>query len=84
MPKMFTTHFRVLYSQCNYNKAFFKSIEKRAAKMNKRNWKEKLAEVIVNIATEKAVKTVGKSTPIAVYEVEVPAELKIKKLDEEA
>lgn len=52
--------------------------------MNTTKWKEKVAERIAHVAMDKAEKTVGKSLPISVYEVEVPKELKWNGLDEEA
>jgi len=52
--------------------------------MDKRNWKEKVAEIIVNAATDTAEKTVGRSYPLGIYEVEVPEELKLNRPDEEA
>ena len=41
-----------------------------------RKIKEQMAEVIVETAKDFARKTVGKSIPIGIYEVEVPKELK--------
>ncbi len=44
--------------------------------MRKRNLKTRIAESVVKVAKESASRTVGKSIPLGMHEVNVPSELK--------
>lgn len=44
--------------------------------MKMKNFKEMVAQKIVNTATVEAHRTVGRSIPVGIHEVEVPKELK--------